>query len=49
MLTNNYVSHINPKFDNLANENHIYLYLFNSHLIHCMQLLDVGLFQLYKH
>jgi hypothetical protein len=33
----------------LINDNHIRLYSLISHLTHCMQSLDVGVFQSYKH
>lgn len=49
MLMDNHGSHITPKFIQLANKNHIRPYLFIPHLTHCMQPLNVGIFQLYKH
>lgn len=49
MLIDNHSSYTILKYDNLANKNHICLYLLISHLIHCMQPLDVGIFQLNKH
>lgn len=49
MLMDNHGSHCTPEFIRLANENHICLYLFISYLTHCMQPLDVGVFQPYKH
>jgi hypothetical protein len=45
----NHGSHETPEFIKLANENHILLYPLIPHLTHCMQPLDVGVFQLYKH
>ena len=49
MLMDNYGSHLTPEFILLANANHICLYPFIPHLTHCMQPLDVGIFQPYKH
>ena len=45
----NHGSHETPEFIKLANENHIRPYPLIPHLTHCMQPLDVGVFQLYKH
>ncbi len=49
MLMNNHESHIISKFIALANENHIGSFSLISHLTHCMQSLDVEVFQSYKH
>lgn len=49
LLRDNHGSHITAEFSLLANENHIRPYLFIAHLTHCMQPLDVGIFQNYKH
>jgi hypothetical protein len=38
-----------PEFIQLANENNILSYSLLAHLTHCMQPLDVGCFQPYKH
>jgi DDE superfamily endonuclease len=45
----NHRSHETLEFIKLANENHILPYPLIAHLTHCMQPLDVGIFQLYKH
>jgi hypothetical protein len=49
LLMNNHDSHETPEFLKLANENHILPYPLISHLTHCMQPLDVDVFQSYKH
>lgn len=49
MLMDNHGSHTTPEFVDLANENHIRPYPLIPHLTHCMQPLDVGVFQPYKH
>ncbi len=49
MLMNNHESHIIFEFIALANENHIRSFSLISHLTHCMQSLDVEIFQFYKH
>ena len=49
MLMDNHGSHCTPEFVFLANENHILPFPFIAHLTYCMQLLDVGVFQPYKH
>ena len=49
LLMDNYESHETGKFLKLVNDNHILSYPLIPHLIHCMQLLDVGVFQLYKY
>lgn len=49
MLMDNRESHCTPEFIALANENHIRPYPLIPHLTHCMQPLDVGVFQPYKH
>ena len=46
---NNHESHETAEFLKLANDNHILSYLLIPHLTHCMQPLDVGVFQPYKH
>ena len=46
---NNHESHETAEFAKLANDNHILSYSLISHLTHCMQPLDVGVFQPYKH
>jgi hypothetical protein len=49
MFMNNHESYLIFKFINLINENHIRSFSFISHLIHCMQSLNVDIFQFYKH
>jgi hypothetical protein len=49
MLMNNHESHIIFEFIALTNENHIRSFSLISHLTHCMQSLDVEIFQFYKH
>jgi hypothetical protein len=49
MLMNNHESHIIFEFIAFANENHIRSFSLISHLTHCMQSLNVEIFQLYKH
>ena len=49
MLMDNHGSHCTPEFINLANDHHIRPYSLIPHLTHCMQPLDVGIFQPYKH
>ena len=49
MLMNNHDSHLTSEFVKLANDNHIRSYSLISHLTHCLQSLDVGIFQSYKH
>lgn len=49
MIIDNHGSHITPEFSLLVNENHIRPYPLIPHLTHCMQPLDVGVFQPYKH
>ncbi len=49
MLMNNHKTHLIPEFIVLINDNHIRSYPLISHLTHCMQLLNVGVFQSYKH
>ena len=46
---NNHESHETAEFLKLANDNHILSYSLISHLTHCMQSLNVGVFQSYKH
>src|ERR1700726_118535 len=45
----NHGSHKTSEFIQLANDNHILLYPLIVHLTHCIQPLDVGVFQPYKH
>jgi hypothetical protein len=45
---NNHGSHRTPEFIKLINENHIRSFSFIPHLTHCMQSLNVGIFQSYK-
>jgi DDE superfamily endonuclease len=40
---------ITPEFVLLATRNNIVPFSFPAHLTHCMQPLDVGIFQVYKH
>ena len=49
LLMDNHGSHETPEFVKLANDNHILPYPLIAHLTHCMQPLDVGIFQPYKH
>jgi hypothetical protein len=49
MLINNHKSHIISEFIVLTNENHIRSFLLIFHLTHCMQSLNVEVFQSYKH
>jgi hypothetical protein len=49
MLMNNHESHMIFEFIALANENHIRSFSLILHLTHCMQSLDVEIFQFYKH
>src|SRR5436853_7871515 len=49
LFINNHESHETSKFLKLANDNHILPYPLIPHLTHCMQPLDVGVFQPYKH
>jgi DDE superfamily endonuclease len=49
LLMNNHGSYETAEFAKLANENHILPYPLIPHLTHCMQPLDVGIFQPYKH
>jgi hypothetical protein len=49
MLMNNHESHIIFEFIAFANENHIRSFSLISHLTHCMQSLNVEIFQFYKH
>ena len=46
---NNHESHETAEFLKLANNNHILPYSLIPHLTHCMQPLDIGVFQPYKH
>jgi hypothetical protein len=49
MLMNNHESHIIFEFIVLANENHIRSFSLIFHFTHCMQSLNVEIFQFYKH
>jgi hypothetical protein len=49
MLMNNHDSHMTSELIALINDNHIRFYLLISHLTHCMQSLNVNVFQSYKH
>ena len=49
MLMDNHGTHCTPEFIKLANEIHIRPLPLIPHLTHCMQPLDVGVFQPYKH
>jgi hypothetical protein len=49
MLMNNQENHIIFEFIAFANENHIRLFSLIFHLTHCMQSLNVKIFQFYKH
>ena len=48
LLMDNHGSHLISEFLILANDNHIRPFPFIPHLTHCMQPLDVGIFQPYK-
>jgi prephenate dehydrogenase len=45
---NQHGSHCTSEFVRLANDHHIRPFSFISHLIHCMQSLNVGIFHSYK-
>ncbi|RFU26004.1 hypothetical protein B7463_g10337, partial [Scytalidium lignicola] len=49
LLMDNQSCHTNPEFTLLATNNNVVLFTFPAHLTHCMQPLDVGVFQPYKH
>ena len=49
LLMDNHESHETAEFLKLANDNHILSYSLISHLTHCMQPLNVDVFQPYKH
>ena len=49
MLMDNHGTHCTPEFIKLANKNHIRPLPLIPHLTHCMQPLDVSVFQPYKH
>jgi hypothetical protein len=49
MLMNNHEIHIIFEFIVFANENHIRSFSLIFHLTHCMQSLNVEIFQFYKH
>jgi hypothetical protein len=49
LLMDNHGSHLTPQFILLARANNIVPFTFPAHLTHCMQPLDVGVFQSYKH
>jgi hypothetical protein len=48
LLMNQHGSHCTPEFIRLANDHHIRSFSFISHLIHCMQSLNVEIFHPYK-
>ena len=48
MLIDNHGSHLTPEFIQLANEDHIRPYPLIPHMTHCMQPLDVAVFQPYS-
>ena len=48
MLMNNHENHCIHEFVKFTNDNHIRLYLLIPHLSHCMQSLDVDVFQTYE-
>ncbi|RFU30219.1 hypothetical protein B7463_g6116, partial [Scytalidium lignicola] len=49
LLMDNQSSHVTPEFTLLATQNHVVPFPFPAHLTYCMQPLDVGVFQPYKH
>jgi hypothetical protein len=49
LLMDNHGSHLTPEFIQLARANNVVPFSFPAHLTHCMQPLDVGIFQVYKH
>ena len=49
MLMDNHENHCIHEFMIFANDNHIRPYTLIPHLTHCMQFLNVGIFQTYKH
>jgi hypothetical protein len=49
MLMNNHENHMIFEFIAFVNENHIRLFSLNLHLTHCMQSLNIEIFQFYKH
>ncbi|RFU23572.1 hypothetical protein B7463_g12766, partial [Scytalidium lignicola] len=49
LLMDNQTNHMNPDFTLLACKNNVVPFTFPAHLTHCMQPLDVGVFQPYKH
>lgn len=49
LLMDNQSCHTNPQLILLAEKNNVILFTFPAHLTHCMQPLDVGVFQPYKH
>jgi hypothetical protein len=49
LLMDNHNSHMTAEFVELARANRVVPFPFPSHLTHCMQPLDVGIFQPYKH
>ena len=49
LLMNNYENHEIIEFLKLINDNHILSYSLISYFIHCMQLFDIDVFQLYKY
>jgi hypothetical protein len=49
LLMDNQTNHMNPDFTLLARKNNVVPFTFPAHLTHCIQPLDVGVFQPYKH
>jgi hypothetical protein len=49
LLCNRYGSYITYKFINFCQKNDIILYFLPLHISHLLQLLDIGVFQAYKH
>ena len=49
MFMNNHENHCTYEFVMFVNDNHIHFYSLIFHLTHCMQSLNVGEFQTYKH
>jgi hypothetical protein len=49
LLMDNHGSHLTPEFILLVRRNNVIPYSFPSHLTHCMQPCDIGIFQPMKH
>jgi hypothetical protein len=49
LLCDGHITHLYPEFVIKAAENHIVVHTFPSHLTHCLQPLDVGIFRPWKH